>query len=78
MAGATRFDSPYGPVQLVRFPRRARETLLPWCSADLLLLQAAKDLHIDPTTRAPLQIEGNVKIAGHTIMRLTHLGMEDK
>ena len=45
---------------------------------ELLGLRGDIDLHIDPETRAPLQIEGRVKIAGHTIMRLTYLKIDEK
>lgn len=40
---------------------------------ELLGLRGDIDIHIDPVTRVPLQIEGNVKIAGHAVMRLTRL-----
>lgn len=43
---------------------------------ELLGLRGDIDIHIDPQTRAPLQIEGNVKIAGHAVMRLTRLQYE--
>ena len=36
------------------------------------------DIHIDPETRAPIQIEGHVKIAGHAVMRLTRIKIEDQ
>ena len=45
---------------------------------ELLGLRGDIDLHIDPETRAPLQIEGRVKIAGHTIMRLEYLKIDEK
>jgi len=44
---------------------------------ELLGLRGDIDIHIDPVTRAPMQLEGNVKIAGHAVMRLTHLELED-
>lgn len=44
---------------------------------ELLGLRGDIDIHIDPETRVPLQIEGNVKIAGHAVMRLTRLQLED-
>ena len=40
---------------------------------ELLGLRGDIDIHIDPVTRVPLQIEGNVKIAGHAVMRLARL-----
>jgi len=43
---------------------------------ELLGLRGDIDIHIDPVTRAPLQIEGNVKIAGHAVMRLRRLEIE--
>ncbi len=45
---------------------------------ELLGLRGDIDIHIDPETRAPLQLEGNVKIAGHAVMRLTRLKYEDQ
>jgi hypothetical protein len=44
---------------------------------ELLGLRGDIDIHIDPVTRAPIQLEGKVKIAGHAVMRLTHLTIED-
>jgi len=44
---------------------------------ELLGLRGDIDIHIDPVTRAPIQIEGNVKIAGHAVMRLTRIKLED-
>ncbi|MFW2405185.1 MAG: hypothetical protein ACN4GT_10490 [Gammaproteobacteria bacterium] len=43
---------------------------------ELLGLRGDIDIHIDPVTRAPIQIEGNVKIAGHAIMRLKRIRLE--
>jgi hypothetical protein len=43
---------------------------------ELLGLRGDIDIHIDPVTRAPLQLEGNVKIAGHAVMRLKNLKLE--
>lgn len=40
---------------------------------ELLGLRGDIDIHIDPVTRAPLQIKGDVKIAGKATMRLTRL-----
>ena len=40
---------------------------------ELLGLRGDIVLHMDPTTRAPLQLEGRVKIAGHVTMRLVNL-----
>ncbi|MCB1703405.1 MAG: class I SAM-dependent methyltransferase [Halioglobus sp.] len=34
-----RFESPYGDLDLARYPARAGETLLAWCSADQLALE---------------------------------------
>lgn len=44
---------------------------------ELLGLRGDIDIHIDPVTRAPIQIEGNVKIAGHAVMRLKRIKLED-
>lgn len=44
---------------------------------ELLGLRGDIVMHIDPRTRAPLQIEGRVKIAGHTIMRIRELVLND-
>jgi hypothetical protein len=44
---------------------------------ELLGLRGDIDIHIDPETRAPIQIEGNVKIAGHAVMRLTRIKLEE-
>ncbi|MFQ5635591.1 MAG: hypothetical protein ACE5G3_09725 [Gammaproteobacteria bacterium] len=44
---------------------------------ELLGLRGDIDLHIDPETRAPMQLEGRVKIAGHAVMRLTRLKLEE-
>jgi len=44
---------------------------------ELLGLRGDIDIYIDPVTRAPIRLEGNVKIAGHAIMRLTHLKLEN-
>jgi len=45
---------------------------------ELLGLRGDIDIHIDPETRAPIQIEGNVKIAGHAIMRLTGIKIDEQ
>jgi hypothetical protein len=44
---------------------------------ELLGLRGDIDIHIDPVTRAPLQIKGDVKIAGKATMRLTRLKLEN-
>jgi hypothetical protein len=44
---------------------------------ELLGLRGDIVMHIDPRTRAPLQIEGRVKIAGHTKMRIRRLVLND-
>ena len=40
---------------------------------ELLGLRGDIVLHLDPATRAPLQLEGRVKIAGNAKMRLVEL-----
>ena len=40
---STRLTCPQGEFELQRYPRRNKETLQAWCSADLLLLQAAHE-----------------------------------
>jgi len=45
---------------------------------ELLGLRGDIDIHIDPETRAPLQLEGSVKIAGHAVMRLARLQIKDQ
>ena len=35
-----RYETPFGELNLCRYPGRAKEPLLPWCSADTLLLEA--------------------------------------
>ncbi len=40
-AAPQRCTTPYGELHLVRYPRRNPEPLQAWCSADLLLLEAA-------------------------------------
>ncbi|MGI9341616.1 MAG: hypothetical protein ACR2QV_02125 [Gammaproteobacteria bacterium] len=44
---------------------------------ELLGLRGDIDIHIDPETRAPLQIKGDVKIAGKATMRLTRLKLKN-
>lgn len=44
---------------------------------ELLGLRGDIDIHIDPVTRAPIQIKGDVKIAGKAVMRLTRIKLED-
>ena len=40
-AASTRYPSPTGPLDLLRYPRRKQESLQAWCSADTLLIEAA-------------------------------------
>ena len=40
-AASIHYESPFGTLNLQRYPRRRDETLQAWCSADTLLLQAA-------------------------------------
>lgn len=40
------FDTPYGCFELLRYPTRTHDPLRAWCSADALLLDAAKSLAI--------------------------------
>jgi 16S rRNA G1207 methylase RsmC len=40
-AASTRYESPTGPLELLRYPRRKQELLQAWCGADTLLIEAA-------------------------------------
>lgn len=40
-AASSHYQSPTGTVELLRYPRRAQESLRAWCSADTLLIEAA-------------------------------------
>lgn len=40
-AAPTLYQSPVGPLELLRYPRRKQESLQAWCSADTLLIEAA-------------------------------------
>lgn len=40
-SASTRYQSPAGTLDLLRYPRRKQETLRAWCSADTLLIEAA-------------------------------------
>lgn len=47
-AASTRYESPVGALDLLRYPRRRKEPLQAWCSADSLLLEAALGCGIPP------------------------------
>lgn len=42
LAASTRFESPQGSFELLRYPGRREESLQAWCAADALLLDAAQ------------------------------------
>lgn len=44
-AADTRFATPFGELELGRYPARPRETLQAWCGADSLLLEAVAEHH---------------------------------
>jgi 23S rRNA (guanine1835-N2)-methyltransferase len=60
----TLYETPYGSFKLTRYPARSKESLLPWCGADTLLLDALYAHPVSPAgTLVVNDSQGAISIA---------------